>query len=311
MSTRLSRLSAVLGGLALSGPCRAHADVSCADPRVEIGEVAARWLSPLAATCEAMRTWRDRDRSARLRVAASGEDVVVEVRLGDGRGALRLIKNPIDLQPTIEALLTVPPSPPETDGEIASRRAPEVSMPTTDPSPPPPRLVPARLSVGAILGARLSGAPSLVGVGPAAHVDLVGERWLFGAFGRWDVTQRFVRHPARYRGFEMDTLALGVEAGRGGDVLGGRSELAGRLALVVEAQSFESLGGERAGTSTDARLGLVARFSPSRRSSRVLLALDGELSPSRLRRDLRTDPELPALPSFSIGLAVGYGWESP
>jgi hypothetical protein len=89
------------------------------------------------------------------------------------------------------------------------------------------------------------------------------------------------------------------------------ADVGGAATLLVEAQSFETLDGEVAGSSTDVRLGLFTRFLFGTSAWRWTVALDGELSPPRLRRELRVDALAPALPTWSAGLAIGVSWGEP
>ena len=44
---------------------------------------------------------------------------------------------------------------------------------------------------------------------------------------------------------------------------------------------------------------------------RFLTELDGEVSPTRLRRETRIDPMLPPLPTWSVGGSLGAEWAGP
>ncbi len=61
--------------------------------------------------------------------------------------------------------------------------------------------------------------------------------------------------------------------------------------------------------ATDLRIDVGARLSGPRHSPwRAFGSADFELSPARLAKQHFANPSFPALPSFSIGLALGVSW---
>lgn len=306
---------AALGAVLLLGQ-QARAD-ACADARVRVeGELDSRWLVPIVEMCDWLPSLRDLDPSASLRVVPSGADVVLEVRLADGRSALRRLASPVDLRTTVEALLTVPP-------EKAAPR--EVPSPSTTPEPagardrvehepaphrPETRPPAVAFEWSATASGRLAGTPAYASVGPTAHGALSAGAWSLVLSARWEAYQRPLR--ATDRSFEMETVAAGFGVARRMDLTGGlRLDLGPQLILVDEAQSLESTEGEQSGSVADVRTGLGARAWIGRSVPRFVVQLDGEISPTRLRREIRIDAALPPLPAWSIGLGLGVGWPSP
>lgn len=308
--------AALLVALAVLMTAQAAAATTCADPRLEVrGELAPHWLGPVLELCDALGTFSDVDPSARLRIVPEGQEVIVEVRLTDGRNTLRRVRSPADLRMTVEALLTVPPTTPEPTPEpkappapapIALEMPPE-ALPPTHGSAPDNNF---EVESGAMISGRVAGSPGLASVGPAGHASLRVGNWLFGLSARWDAYQKPIK-PAD-RSFEMDSIAAGLGIGRRFVVDPSlRVDLGVALLLLNEAQSTESTDGEQAGSIADMRVGTGIRLWLGSSKVRFLSQLDGELSPTRLRRDIRIDPTLPPLPTWSVGLGLGIGWAGP
>jgi hypothetical protein len=78
--------------------------------------------------------------------------------------------------------------------------------------------------------------------------------------------------------------------------------------VMAEIQSYYEDEDERTFSAADLRVGAFARVLVGHAPLRWTLALDVDLSPLRLRRDLVLDPLLPKLPSWSVGLGLGAAW---
>ncbi len=89
------------------------------------------------------------------------------------------------------------------------------------------------------------------------------------------------------------------------------AELGASTSLLVQSQSYEGEKGEKVGSVVDARLGLVTRALFGGGNRRFIVTLNGEVSPTRLRRKLRVDDALPPLPSWDVGLGIGAAWGEP
>lgn len=292
---------------------RARADESetvCEDPRVRIhGRVHERWLEAIVRACEDLAAMSDGDPSARVRIVAAGRELVVEVALQDGRSTLRRVREPTALKGTLEALLTVParsatpaPTPTPTPAP-APRFAKEVREHT--PAPPPPGQG-FGVEIGGALGGRVAGGQLYASVAPAAFAQLRANDWLFGMVARWDVFQTRTR--ASPVPFEMETVAAGLSIARRFNVQIGTVDIGASPRLLSEEQSFEGLSGEKTVSQTDVRLGTFTRAAIGGAAVTVFLELDAEVSPGRIRRDVRLDPVLPLLPSWSAGFAAGVVW---
>lgn len=148
---------------------------------------------------------------------------------------------------------------------------------------------------------------------PAGFAQLRARDWLFGMSVRWDVLQW--KSDVAASNFEMDTLGAGLSVARRFRPSFGLIDVGLSPRLVAETQSFEGTSpdemGEQADTQTDVRLGAFMRTALSNAPLRLFVELDGELSPGRLRRDIRIHPALPPLPSWSVGIGVGVTWGEP
>jgi hypothetical protein len=80
----------------------------------------------------------------------------------------------------------------------------------------------------------------------------------------------------------------------------------------VESQSIRlpQSNQEDADSVTDVKLGGLLRLQFGRSDVRFAITLDGELSPTRLRRPIHADADLPRLPTASFALAFGVAWHA-
>jgi hypothetical protein len=110
-------------------------------------------------------------------------------------------------------------------------------------------------------------------------------------------------------GFEMDSVGVGFLIAR--RVLGSSKvqlETGVSTFLLVETQSYRPDAVELTDTDADVRLGLLLRMLVGSGAWRLSPSVDADLSPLRLRTDQRSDPGLPTLPSWSIGVGIGVVW---
>lgn len=296
------------------------------------GRPDGRWLEPIVRACEDLRTMPDGDATARVRIVPAGADLIVEVVLNDGRSTLRRVQEPSHLRTTLEALLTVPPelpAPPSPAGSSAAApagrsaeppRAPpslvnevgdERSPAATKPAPPPNFGV----EIGGAFGGRLAGR-EYYSLAPAGFAQLRARDWLFGMTVRWDVLQW--KSDVAVSNFEMETVVAGLSVARRFRPSFGLLDVGLSPRLVAETQSFQGRPGappaeldQEADTQTDVRLGAFVRTALSDAALRLFVELDAELSPDRLRRDIRIHPALPPLPAWSTGIGVGVTWGEP
>ena len=136
--------------------------------------------------------------------------------------------------------------------------------------------------------------------------ELRTDSWLFGTLFRWDFVSD--KSAPLVAVFEMETVTAGLLVGRRIPFGFGSFDTGLSPRLVVETQTYEAKAGEQSKSATDVRLGAFARLAFGKSSLRALVELDGELSPSRLRRIVQLDPLLPALPAWSAGLTAGVMW---
>ncbi len=302
----------------LSNPSRVRAEETetvCEDSRVRIqGKPEVRWLEPIVRSCEALRTMEDVDGTARVRIVPSGNELIVEVALRDGRSTLRRVKEPAGLLPTLEALLTVLPAPtvevPKTE-TAGLAHANDVAPTKAVPSPAvivasEPTAPPFSVEIGASAGGRVAGSKAYLSVAPAVFAQLRAGEWLFGMHARWDILQVLEKTPVS--GFEMETIAVGLSVSRRLTIPLGSVDIGLSPRVVAETQSFLVKGSEQADTQADVRIGAYSRAAFGHSSLRLFVELDADLSPGRARRDIRIDPSLPPLPSWSAGLGAGVVW---
>jgi hypothetical protein len=255
----------------------------------------------VAEACAALSKLPDRDSTARVSLRPMGEDLLLVATLEDGRTATRRVRAASSLATTLEALLAVPSAPP----------APRA----VDPAEPPdlkPR-TPAATAPGVELAISIGGRVSLTGPYWAASLggllQVHVEHWLLGAGMRWDALQ--VVHTPTPPGFESAAVAVALTAGRRLDLNVGAVDLGVSPRLVSQIQTAQLAGGERTGSDTDVRVGVFARSTFGRTGARLLVEADMEISPVRVRREVRIQPEFPELPAWSAGVAAGVLWGAP
>jgi hypothetical protein len=124
---------------------------------------------------------------------------------------------------------------------------------------------------------------------------------------RWDIVE--VKSGLHLSEFEMDTVGVGVSVARRLSTNFATFDIGISPRLLVETQSIHpQFNREDADAQTDVRLGAFTHAALGHRTLRPFVELDAELSPARIRRDIRIEPELPVLPSWSAGLGVGVLW---
>lgn len=280
------------------------------------GTANERWSEALAHVCADVAAIRDRDPDAITRVVAKGDDVSIEVTLSDGRTARRSVQAPYALRGALEALLVLPPPPP----------MPAPAPPVAAPSPPPsdarektapsaiesPPVSPAssrrtaELSVGT--AGRVAGA-GILSVAPTAEASLFVGDWMLGLSARWEVVQSATA--PRAHDFERDSAGAGLVVARRIGARGFDLDLGLSPRLVVETQSHEIDEEDENLSATDVRLGAFTRVTLGRGPIRPFAMFDMEVSPARLRRNVRLASQLPALPAWSAGLSLGLSWTTP
>ncbi len=311
---RERELSWMLAGVAAfsigARPARALAG-ACVDPRVRLeGEIDSKWIEPIVRVCEDLAKMPGVDSAARLRIIASGDQIIVIVTLEDGRTAVRRLQAGADLRTTVEALMTVPPSPkPEVEAPpVAIPEPPRTTLPAQEPASAAAAPATTTMEIGVAVSGRLANRPTYLSLGSSAYAGLRVGRWLVGVSARWDAVQRPARR-STLEGLAMDSFGTGfLVAGRVAGSNAVALDVGATTLLLVESQSHVKDGDDRAGSATDVRLGVVGRVHLGPRALRFTVAVDAEISPSRTRRTIRIDEALPPLPAWSIGLGLGATW---
>jgi hypothetical protein len=221
------------------------------------------------------------------------------------------LTEPSELVRTVEALVVLP-SPVDRADEaplVDPRPVAAESAERHDASPQPARPpLGSHMEFSAAAAARLGGNPLIVGAGLAAFAGLVEGNWLLGVDARWEFADGFVSaNPPS--GFSMDSGAIGVAVGHRSRIGAFACDALVGPTFVIESQ--EAFGpmpaSEGIGSSAvDARVDLTLRATgPTTSHVRMYAAGDIEVSPHRLAHPKQLDPELPPLPAWSSGLALG------
>lgn len=304
-----SIVAPALGGVGVPLAATPAAAAPCGSPRVHVElPEPSEWVETIPALRSRLLELHDVDPCATVTIQATSQGVLVSVTSGE-RTASRLVTEPAELVRTVEALVVLPPAvtPPA--------KVTALELPPVEPAPVRKDDVSGRLELGLGGAVRIGGSPLMVGGGLATFASLVERGWLVGVNARWNFADGFVSAPPP-SGFNMDSGAIGVAVGH-------RWE-AGRLAydallgptLVLEDVEAFGAAGESSdgigGSALDARIDVGLRVSaPASSRIRFYATYDLELSPSRVAHPKQLDPELPPLPAWTSGLALGFLWGTP
>jgi hypothetical protein len=278
------------------------AGARCDDARVQIeGRLPDRWVEPVAGACGMLAAMPDRDPAARVAIRPVNDDLVVSVSLADGRTATRRIHAPPALGPTLEALLALP-------SIVITPRA-------VDPADPPDLVrpngavgAPFDVELGGGLGGRVAGPGPYVAASISAFVQVVGGHWVLGTGMRWDAFEHLAAAPP---GFETAAIALSLTAARRFKPGDARLDVGVSPRFVTQTQTIQPPSGEVSDTDADVRPAAFARAVLGRGTLRFLLDADVEVSPLRLRREIRALAGFPLLPAWGAGLTLGLQWGEP
>jgi hypothetical protein len=246
----------------------------------------------------------------------AGGDLILDVTLKDGRATLRRVSELGTLKSTLEALMTVLPADSPVPTSSPTPAPPVVSLAATQPSPSPnptaPRAQPTSfgVEVGAGLGGRVAGAP-YVSIAPNLLAQIRVGHWLLGMQARWEFFQ--TKLGSKPEGFEMQTVGAGLSVGRRVESTIGSFDFGISPGLLAETQTYSTAQRiEFSDTQTDVRLGLYAKLAFGHGGGfRPFLVFDADLSPVRIRREIRLANELPPLAAWSLGSSLGVVWGDP
>ncbi len=275
-------------------------------PRVTTTAVLSeRWTTALAQVCDDLATMPDLDRWITLEVSARGEDLELTASLPDGRTTTRTVHSPDELKLTLSALatsITPPVTTPQRRESPADMDAEQPRSQRTEPGPA--RL---NLEVGASLSGRVAGAPTRIAPSLGAYAGVAPGKWLLALTVRWEPT--VVQTGASASKVEMDAAGGGfLFARRFTATPHTHIDTALTASVLMEAQSFEASDGEHAGSEAGLRLGLMSRALLGSSNPRWTFSIEGNVSPARLRRDLRIDEALPKLAAWELGAGFGASW---
>lgn len=310
-SVRRVSTMVVAAAVALSSGDAAGAEPPCADPRLEILEpLGAPWDDALRASCRDLPRGADGDPDAHVKLRPLGGELVLEVRLADGREAVRLVKTADGLPSTLDAVLRLPVVVPKPSAAVEPKPLPERAPPT--PVEPPRPREPSRgdtlgIDAGAVVGGRIAGSEPYISLSPTLFGQLRVKGFALGLSVRWEVIQK----SANSHRPEMNTLAAGLVFGRriGSVPFAVDLGLSPRIAVVTQTTGRRA--DEVDHSVADLRVAAFGRAYFGRGQLRFVVETDVELSPADLRNDRRLDTTLPLLPSWGLGLSVGAAWSDP
>jgi hypothetical protein len=264
------------------------------------------WRRALGQLAPTLASLPDVDHGAVVLVRPDGARAAdVEVRLPDGRSTTRHLTQPDELTTVVRSLVTNLPEISDAPGSL---------LLTDQTVERPPRTPPRPREFGAGIGTSLHVAsrPTFVGLGLTGDLHGVIDRWVYGAWLRWDARQRAVAQRGLPRDLAMSSFLFGAYAGaRFGLGPVALDATLGPNVLIENQEAFEGtrddVGGDFVELSVGANLRLLApRTTPWR--GFALLGFD--VYPRRVGRELRRADTLPVLPAFSATFAVGAAWST-
>ena len=301
-------------GLTTARGARAGAD-GCSGLGIRMeGDLSPQWRAVLERACLDIDQ-RFTDPTAQTRISPADRDLAIAVTLADGRSTSRLVHLPEALRPTLEALIVLPPER-RPSAPAVDVPPPAPSIPSRQELPPAPSPVlpfaaaepRVGIELGGGVGARLA-ERSYLSLAVDAFAQMRVGSWLLGTAFRWDFLGQ--KQAPRVSTFETETVSAGLLVARRKTFGFGALDVGVTPRLAVETQTYEGSAGESSLDATDVRLGAFGRLAFGTGALRGLVGLDGELSPTRLRRTLRLDPLLPPLPAWSLGISAGLQWAAP
>jgi hypothetical protein len=262
------------------------------------GALSPDWAAAAIALRAQLETRSDLDADARVTILSTGDAVVVHVSLPDGRSTVRRVVRPEDLATTVEILLMVPPL-----------RKPQPSAPPVAPAPSAAPSTTFEVGIGS--STHLTFSPRYFAYGLGTHAQVTTRDWVVGAASRWDIDVLGTGQKLP-GGFNMQGLQLGSFVGRRLTVGQNSVDVALGPGVAIENQEADSSSPEGiGGTRAEAVVSAFGRLSrPVGSSFRLFATLALDALPSRLRTTRRLDPDLPPLPSWGLGLALGVAWEA-
>jgi len=281
---------------------------ACADPRVKVTDALdATWTKALAEACPNLPRGEEGDSGAVVTVKQLGPSVVVDVRLVDGRSAVRVVSQPEQLASTLEAVLSLPPIAPSPPPPRAAAAPPAPPNAGNAPAVPAPKPEMTGLDAGLMFGGRIAGSEPYLSLVPSIFGQVRVRGFVLGITTRWEVFQG----SASSRNPEMETLGAGLVFGRrlGSAPFSFDLGLSPRVAVIFQETGRRANKVDR--SVTDLRIAAMARGLFGKGSLKFVAELDFELSPADLRNDRQLDERLPLLPSWTAGLSFGAAWSDP
>jgi len=297
----------LLGGFWLLSGTQARAEVICRGPVVVV-EAGLRlpWRGPVGQLTETLASWPDVERCAVVHVRPDGASAAdVEVKLPDGRSATRHLQRPDELTTVVRSLVTNLP-------EVADAQGALLPTPTNVETQRRQTRRPRELGLGIGPSLHIMARPTFVGLGLTGDVHGVIDRWVYGAWLRWDARERAVGQQNVPSDLTMSSFLLGAFVGSrfllGPVVL---DATVGPNVVIENQEAFEGtrddVGGDFVELSVGANLRLLA---PRKAAWRGFALLGFDVYPGRIGRELRRAETLPALPAFGTTLAVGAAWST-
>lgn len=278
-------------------------DQRCMQSSLVVAEqVDENWRQLLTTSCEELAGMRSSDPAATIHVSQQDQVLTLSAQASDGRTTERTATTSDELRLTLEALLFLPP---QVERPIMpSNSADRTKRPKL--TPPPNEVSGFGIESGLGAEGRVAATPVYVFAGLNGYVAARFEDLIVGLGLRLD----FLEFVAHERLSPLEYSLFGVEFGLASrEDLGGGSSLdwGGQLLLTSESQTVTSSTPDP-DTTGDFKVGGMIRLNLPTDMSHWYIALDTDISPSRLRRKSRIDAELPQLPAWTLGLGVGWTW---
>ena len=298
-----------VGFLALLGaaPRVAAADEACAVDVVAAQTLSAAWMDAVAALrVDLAKLARAECVVGTLTVDPTPSGARVVLHTVDGREAAREVARPSALEAMSYGLVVTPVSSPvatSTAPPPATTAAARPPVPTVEP--PPSTMFGLDVSLDG--GVRVAFPTSIAMPDFAFRADVRANDWIVTATVR--VAPTAAQLSAFVGGYAYNETSLALGVGRRFRIASTSLDLTAQAALVLMSEDGD-VPVEEGGAPSELRVGACVRwllFAKSR--IRPNIALEGEIAPTALATPLRVGPDLPPLPTWTLGLRIGITGE--
>lgn len=291
----------------------------CAVDVVEVVPLPGAWHDAAAkARADLGKLARDECVQGTLALEPLASGMLVRIRTSDGREATRFVTRPATLPAVAVGLAVAWPAPAtKHEAPVAQQPAPAITKAQsaraiTKPraeAPQPAQPPPTQFGLHASLtgGARVAFPTSIVMPDFEGAASVGAGDWIVcGVFRFAPVARAFDQS---FGGYAYSEIALGLGGGRRFRLGRSTLELVASAEMVLMTEDGDAPI-EEGGAPAELRIALAAHYVfPWGKRVRPMLSVDGEIAPTSLAAPIRVGPDLPPLPTWTLGLHAGVQGE--